>query len=292
MGITVEFTGGANRRHKPSPLLLAGVAIDRMTMEQSISWIADKLERSKVSIGPTRPLLVMGPNAHIVTLAQHSAALKSALSAADLCLPDGISVVLAGRILDQPIPERVTGGDFMEQLCRYAAKSRLSVFFLGGLPGAAEGAARALVQRYPGLHVAGCSCPPFGFEQDPVTVKLVLDRICASSPDILCVALGVPKQEIWMHEHCTLLPIRLAIAVGAALDTQAGLRHRAPRWTHRIGLEWAYRLGREPRRLWRRYLLGNCEFLLLVLRARLRQLSSARREQDHASPNGLATSEK
>jgi N-acetylglucosaminyldiphosphoundecaprenol N-acetyl-beta-D-mannosaminyltransferase len=292
MGITVEFTGAARPRHKPSPLLLAGVAIDRMTMTQSIAWIADKLDRSKTSRGSTRPLLVMGPNAHIITLAQHSAALKSALSAADLCLPDGISVVLASRILDRPIPERVTGGDFMEQLCRHAARSQLSVFFLGGLPGAAEGAARALVQRYPGLRVVGCSCPPIGFEQDPVTVNLVLDRIRASAPDILCVAVGVPKQEIWMHEHCARLPIRLAIAVGAALDTQAGLRRRAPRWTHRIGLEWAYRLGHEPRRLWRRYLIGNFEFILLVLRAWLLQLSITRRTQNHASPKGLAISEK
>lgn len=261
---------------RPSRLLLAGVPVDRMTMRQSLAWIENHLrDRSG------QPLLVMGPNAHIVTTAQRSPQFLSALAAADLAVPDGISVVLAGLLLGQPIPERVTGGDLMEQLCILAARQNLSVFFLGGLPGAAEAAAAALQHRNPGLRVT-CCCPPHRFEEDPAALATVLDTIHAAAPDILCVAIGVPRQEIWMHRHGPSLPIRLAISVGAALDTQAGLRRRAPAWTHSLGLEWAYRLAREPRRLWRRYLIGNTRFVLLVLsvwrqRARVAR-SSARTE--------------
>lgn len=243
---------------KPSRFHLAGVPIDRMTMGEALTWIAAQLRKQR-----TRPLLVMGPNAHIVTTAQHSPEFRSALAAADLCVPDGISVVLAGRLLGQPVPERVTGGDLMEHLCAFAARENLSVFFLGGLPGSAQGAAVALQSRYPDLRVTTC-CPPYLFEQNPAELETVLDTIRSSAPDILFVAMGVLRQEIWMHHHCATLPIRMAVSVGAALDTQAGLRRRAPRWTHKIGMEWAWRLLCEPRRLWRRYLIGNTYFIFLV----------------------------
>ncbi|MGC8550172.1 MAG: WecB/TagA/CpsF family glycosyltransferase [Acidobacteriaceae bacterium] len=258
---------------RPSRLHLAGVPVDRMTMRQSLAWIAEKLQSQSES---NHPLLVMGPNAHIVSAAQGSSQFLVALNSADLCVPDGISILLASLLLSQPIPERVTGGELMEQLCALAARDNLSVFFLGGLPGAAEGAAAALRRRYPGLKVT-CCCPPFRFEEDSAELATVLDTILQSAPDILCVALGVPRQEIWMHRHCPSLPIRLAISVGAALDTQAGLRRRAPAWTHKLGVEWAYRLAREPRRLWRRYLIGNSHFIVLVFAAwwRLR-MSTAR----------------
>lgn len=250
---------------RPARLHIAGVPIDRLTMRDTLTWIASQLRSAAPS-----PLLIMGPNAHIVSTAQHSPQFRSALAAADLCVPDGVSVVLAGIILGQPVPERVTGGDLMEQLCALAARENLSVHFLGGLPGAAEGAAAALKRRYPGLRVT-CSCPSYRFEDHTAELETVLDTIRHAAPAILCIALGVPRQEIWMHRHCPSLPIRLAISVGAALDTQAGLRRRAPAWTHKLGVEWAYRLAREPRRLWRRYLIGNTHFLCLVLSAWWRQ---------------------
>jgi N-acetylglucosaminyldiphosphoundecaprenol N-acetyl-beta-D-mannosaminyltransferase len=249
----------------PSRLHLAGVPVDRLTMRQSLDWIAAQLRHPG-----TQTLLVMGPNAHIISTAQRSPRFLAALHAAHLCVPDGVSILLAGRLLGRPIHERVTGGDLMEQLCALAALENLSLFFLGGLPGAAQGAANTLLHRYPGLRVQTC-CPPYRFEDNPAELATVLDTIRAAAPDILCVALGVPRQEIWMHRHCPSLPIRLAISVGAALDTQAGLRQRAPAWTHNLGIEWAWRLAREPRRLWRRYLVGNTHFLFLVLAEWLRQ---------------------
>ena len=259
----LDITASPAAAQHPSRLHIAGVPVDRLTMRQSLAWIAKQLQAQSES---APPLLIMGPNAHIVTTAQRSPQFLAALNSAHLCVPDGISILLAGRVLGKPIPERVTGGELMEQLCALAARNNLSILLLGGLPGAAEGAASALKLRYPGLRVT-CCCPPFRFEEDPVELETVLDTILSDTPDILCVAFGVPRQEIWMHRHVPTLPVRLAISVGAALDTQAGLRRRAPAWTHKLGVEWAYRLAREPRRLWRRYLIGNTQFLLLVFAA-------------------------
>jgi len=246
----------------PSRFHLDGIPIDRLSLDDTVTWVIHALEHR----GSRGPLLIMGPNAQLVTLAARQPRFAHALQSASLSIPDGISVVLAARLLDQPVPERVTGGDLMERLCIESARRNLSVFFLGGLPDAAEKTARKFERLYPGFRTAGVSCPPPGFERDPVACARIRQQIADARPDLLCVAFGAPKQEIWMAENCLTLPIGAAISVGAALDTQSGLRKRAPKWTHRLGIEWLYRLVREPRRLWRRYLIGNTEFILLVAR--------------------------
>ncbi|HEX3470595.1 MAG TPA: WecB/TagA/CpsF family glycosyltransferase [Silvibacterium sp.] len=250
---------------KPPRFIMDRVPVDRVSMDYAAAWIVHALKHR----GSFSPLLIMGPNAQLVTLAARDARFAEALNAAHLAVPDGVSVVLASRLLGQPVPQRVTGGDLMERLCAEAARHGFSVFFLGGLPGAATAAAVNLERRYPALRIAGTYCPPRGFENDSMESAHIRQLIADSAPDLLCVAFGAPKQEIWMHENCPSLPVGAAIAVGAAFDTQAGLRRRAPRWTHKAGMEWLYRFLLEPRRLWRRYLIGNPRFLLLVLRQRL-----------------------
>jgi N-acetylglucosaminyldiphosphoundecaprenol N-acetyl-beta-D-mannosaminyltransferase len=240
--------------------------VDRVTMKSASEWLARVLD------GPRgMPHLIMGPNAFLVTLAESDPRFAEALAHASLCLPDGMSVVWGSRLLGKPIPERVPGGEFMEAMCALAARKSKSIYFLGGLPGAARRAAEVLAARYPGLVVAGADCPDKGFERDPEASKAVLDRIRMARPDLLCVAFGAPKQEIWMLDHCLGLPIGAALSVGAAFDTTAGLRKRAPQWTHAIGAEWLYRLALEPRRLWRRYLLGNAQFGAILLKEWVKQ---------------------
>jgi N-acetylglucosaminyldiphosphoundecaprenol N-acetyl-beta-D-mannosaminyltransferase len=260
--LTLSSSPGAGLPPKPPRFVIDRVPVDRMAMDYAVAWVVHALRYRLIR----SPLLIMGPNAQLVTLAATNARFAEALQAADLLVPDGISIVLASRLLGEPVLERVTGGDLMERLCAEAAKLGLSVFFLGGIPGAADGAALNLKGRYPRLKIAGAYCPPRGFEDDVMESAHIRQLITDAAPDLLCVAFGAPKQEIWMHNNCATLPIGAAIAVGAALDTQAGLRRRAPRWTHKIGFEWLYRLAREPRRLWRRYLFGNTRFLLLVAR--------------------------
>jgi N-acetylglucosaminyldiphosphoundecaprenol N-acetyl-beta-D-mannosaminyltransferase len=231
-------------------------------MEEATAKIVHALQRRS----STSPLLIMGPNAQLITLAQKDIHFAEALRASELNVPDGISVVLASKILGSNISKRVPGGELMEHLCREAAQHKLSIFLLGGLPGAATIAAAQLQQRYPDLCIAGTYCPPFKFEHDPVESAHVRELIAEASPDLLFVALGAPRQEIWMHQNCSTLPIGAAMSVGAAFDTLAGFRRRAPLWTQRLGMEWLYRLVQEPRRLWRRYLIGNTHFIFLILK--------------------------
>lgn len=247
---------------RPPRFYLQGIPIDRIPLDYAVAWVIHAL----TTLASRQPLLIMGPNAQLVTLAARHPRFAAALRSANLSVPDGISVVLASRLLQQPIPERVPGGDLMERLCVEAARNHLSVFFLGGLPGAAEQTARKFERTCFGFRTAGFYCPPSGFESDPIECARIHKQIADAKPDLLCVAFGAPKQEIWMYENCATLPIGAAISVGAAFDTQSGMRRRAPKWTHRIGCEWLYRLIMEPRRLWRRYLIGNTHFILLVAR--------------------------
>ena len=242
--------------------IVASVPVDCIPLKEATERIANHLQQHSID----KPLLVMGPNAQLVTLAQKNARFAEALQASDLNTPDGISVFWAAKLLGQRVSERVPGGDLMESLCAMAARHHWSVFFLGGLPDAASKAAIQLQRRYPGLSIAGTYCPPLGFEHDPSENMQIRELIAAAVPDLLFVAFGAPKQEIWMHENCPTLPIGMALSVGAAFDTQAGLRKRAPKWTHLLGIEWLYRLVHEPRRLWRRYLVGNALFLYLVMK--------------------------
>ena len=262
-GMLAATPDASNRAASRLPrFFLNGIPIDRVSLDDAAEWVLRVIKTRALG----RPLLIMGPNAQLVTPAARQPKFAEALRSADLCVPDGISIVLAARLLGHPVPERVPGGELMERLCLESARHGLSVFFLGGLPGAAEGAARRFASRGPGFRLAGTYCPPPGFENDPFECARIRRRITEAKPDLLCVAFGAPKQELWMRETCPTLPIGAAISVGAALDTQAGLRKRAPAWTHRIGCEWLYRLVREPRRLWKRYLIGNTHFLWIVAR--------------------------
>lgn len=259
---TAQASSAMDTLPRPPRFLLGGVPVDRISMDYAAVLVTEAL----LHRGDAPPLTIVGPNAHLVTLAQRDACFADAMRQADLAVPDGISVVMASHALGYPIPERVTGGDLMERLCREAARCGFRVFFLGGLPGAARMAAFNLRRRYPGLDICGTYCPPRGFENDAAEQARIFAMIEQSAPDLLCIAFGAPKQEVWMQRNRGRLAVGAILPVGAAFDTQAGLRRRAPRWMQRLALEWLFRLLMEPRRLGRRYIAGNTRFILLVLR--------------------------
>jgi N-acetylglucosaminyldiphosphoundecaprenol N-acetyl-beta-D-mannosaminyltransferase len=208
---------------------------------------------------------VVTPNSdHIVQLETRED-LRRVYEAAHMVVADGMPLVWGSRILGKPLPERVTGSELMPALCAESARLGLRVYLLGGPPGVAELAKAKLEERYPGLLVCGTDCPPLGFEKSPEQEMRILQKIQAATPDIVFVALGAPKQELWMHRAAPQLKSGVLLGIGAALEFCAGTVRRAPVWMQKIGAEWVFRLCQEPRRLARRY-LRDTEILLIIFR--------------------------
>jgi exopolysaccharide biosynthesis WecB/TagA/CpsF family protein len=180
-------------------------------------------------------------------------------------LNDGAGLDIAGRLFGKPFPENLNGSDFNPAILEEAAARGWPVFFLGAKPGVADEAARRLSARIPGLTVVGARDGYFGPEESDEVAR----EVAATGAGVLMVAMGNPLQETWLSSHLEATGARLGVGVGAFFDFSAGVVPRAPAWMNRLWLEWLYRLLQEPRRMWRRYVLGNPLFLLRVLRARL-----------------------
>ncbi len=217
-----------------------------------------------------RPSYVITSNAQHIVLLEKDRRLQQVFAHADLVVADGMSLIMAARLYGRSLQQRVAGVDIFKTLCGMAADANLHVFLLGGRPGSAELAASALQTDYPNLKYT-TYCPAFGFEQDPVALKATSDAIRTARPDILFVALGAPKQEYWIYEHGLQLAVPVSVGVGGSFEIVGGVIPRAPMWAQNIGCEWLYRLCREPRRMWRRYLIGNLEFAAIVVRQRVRR---------------------
>lgn len=196
-------------------------------------------------------------NAHCFNVMARNKTYASAVRSADLLLPDGIGVALAGRMGGQRLTANLNGTDLIPALLKDASRRGKSVYLFGGAPGTAEQAAANLLRKIPGLRIVGTR-DGFGQAQDDAAV--VAD-INASGADIVLVALGVPMQEIWLYRNAPLLKAGLTLGVGAALDFFAGNVKRAPAWVRKVKCEWIWRLAMEPRRLAKRYLIGNFSFL-------------------------------
>jgi N-acetylglucosaminyldiphosphoundecaprenol N-acetyl-beta-D-mannosaminyltransferase len=172
-------------------------------------------------------------------------------------------------MLGTPLKGRVNGTDLFESLCEKAAEYGIPIFLLGGNPGTARDAGRVLNSRHPDLEVAGYYCPPFGFEDDEEECERIRLRVRESDAKLLFVGLGAPKQEFWMADQGKDTGVRHAVGVGFSFSFVSGEVKRAPPWMQKHGLEWAYRLLREPTRLWRRYLIQDLPFVWLVAEAAL-----------------------
>lgn len=221
--------------------------------------------RRLLSTESALPAVITTVNAQFVHLAHQRPRFEALLKHSDINVADGMSLVVASRLLGRPLPERITGVELSVDLCALAARLGASVYLLGGHVGAARGTAAHLEMRFPGLRIAGVDCPPTGFEKSPELAAAVLARIQAAHPAVLLVCLGAPKQEYWIEENLSVLPVKLAIGVGSTFDVLSGEVRRAPRWMQNCGMEWFFRLCSDPARLWRRYLVGNSYFIWTVL---------------------------
>ncbi|HKF47516.1 MAG TPA: WecB/TagA/CpsF family glycosyltransferase [Terracidiphilus sp.] len=202
-------------------------------------------------------------NPHSVMTCRRDHAFHTAIAESDLAVPDGVGITIAARLLHERRLPRVAGPSMMLHVCDAGRPHGLRHFFYGGGAGVADVVAERLSRQFPSLQVAGTMSPPFR-PLNPDEEANIVEEINRSRPDIVWVALGTGKQEKWMREHSSRLQATALVGVGAAFDFHAGVTPWAPAWVRHAGLEWAYRLLHEPRRLWRRN-LDSPVFLARIL---------------------------
>ncbi len=242
---------------------ILGVSFDLVSLEQALAtveWWRRHGERKYVAF----------VNPHSVVMSQRGKEMRQALAEAGLTLPDGTGIIWAARLLGHRNHGRITGPSFMLACCDWGRRYGYRHYFCGGREGVTERLAARLAARFPGLQVAGTYCPPFQ-ALSPEEDEGVVARINAARPDVVWIGLGAPKQERWMAARAGRIEATAMMGVGAAFDFHTGEAKWAPRWVRRLGIEWAYRLACEPRRLWRRN-LDSPRFLLAVVRQRIRRL--------------------
>lgn len=239
----------------PNRIYILGVPVDGITYAEWLDligrWVQDRTG------GEPRHVCTVNPE--FIMIAQDDRNFFNVLNRADLCIPDGVGLLLAARYLGHPLPERVTGSDGVPRIAERAAQEGWKLFFLGAAPGVADRAAEILMARYPGLKVVGTySGSPAPYEEDEL-----VEQVNASGADILFVAFGAPRQDLWIARNLPHLRVKMAMGVGGSFDFIAGIVPRAPQWMQRLGLEWLFRLIRQPWRIWRMMRLPR--FLLAVL---------------------------
>jgi N-acetylglucosaminyldiphosphoundecaprenol N-acetyl-beta-D-mannosaminyltransferase len=238
-------------------LELGGVPVDRVDFGETLEAIQALVESG---LGGR----VFTPNVDHVMLCQEHPGFLAAYREASLRLADGVPVVWAARALGRPVPEKISGSDLVWPLMERAAQRGWRVFLLGAGPGVAEAAAKRFGDEL-GVTIAGVDGSFVKDPLDPLERGPILERIKRSRAELVLIAFGAPKQELFAHaaRHETGA---VFVGVGASLDFVAGTARRAPKWMSRFGLEWLYRLVQEPRRLWRRYLVRDPKFFALVAR--------------------------
>ena len=235
-------------------IYIRGVGFDNVSLDEAASRVGEFLRTDGAKVIHT-------PNSEIVEMCVEHPEEYELINSADLIIPDGSGVVLASKILGTPLKKgKVAGVELAERILEMAAREGYTLFFLGGKPGVAESARDKMTAKYPGLRVVGCRDGYFekqGEQSDKVT-----QLINESGADILFVCLGVPAQEKWMRANRDRLKVRVMAGLGGSLDVFAGTAKRAPKIFIKLGLEWLYRLIKEPRRIGRmmklpKFLLGT-----------------------------------
>lgn len=239
-----------------------GIRLVSVTVKEFIDFVLNSAKQKKKTF-------ITYVNAHCVNTAFRDQEYHNILRQADIVYADGQAIVWAGKFLGTPLPERINAGDFFLNFARRCVNEEIKIFLLGSYPEVAEAITRKLHQQIPGLKIVGTQHGFFNPDEDADFIA----RINSSGAEILFVGMGVPRQEKWAYKYFNALSVPVIWCVGALFEYYAGYRARAPWWLRRLGLEWLFRLLLEPRRLWRRYLLGNPEFLLRVLFAKVKKLS-------------------
>ncbi len=253
------FSGAAG---PPARVDILGVGVSVLDMPTAVDVIDGWIVRREANFVCVRDV-------HGIMAARRNPELRQAHARAGLVTPDGMPVVWISRLRGYRRVRRVCGSDLMSEVCRASVARGYRHFLYGGAAGVPERLADRLRERFPGIRIVGLYSPPFR-PLTPEEDSDIVRRINRSEADIVWVGLSTPKQELWMADHLGRLDAPVMLGVGAVFDFHAGLVRRAPAWMQRCGLEWAFRLAAEPRRLWRRYLTVTPLFVPLAILQALR----------------------
>ncbi len=254
-------------------VVIASTRFDNVTMTEAVEKILHLVQKAD------SPQHVCTGNLDHLALLKEDGEFRAIYSSAALVLADGMPIVWLSRLRPDTadLAERVAGSDLLMELCRASAWTGLKLFFLGGLPGAAEAAKATLEERFPGVRICGCYCPPKETFDTPEEQDKIARILHGANADVLLVGLGAPKQEKWIARHKMKLGVPVSIGVGGSFEMAAGIVLRAPRIVQRIGMEWAWRLSQDPKRLCARYFGRDLPLLVdllsdaLLLRTGLRK---------------------
>ena len=241
-------------QRKRKTINLMGIGIDVLDTEGLRRKVVDFAGRQEAHT-------VMYVNADCMLIAQKNKPYQQVLNRCDLVYADGIGVVLGARLWGNRLPGRSTAADFFPDFCKTFADLGFRLYFLGGKPGVAQAAAERLVANIPGLMIVGTQ---HGYFKESETARII-NEINGTGADIVIIGLGAPKQELWIRDHAEGLGASVLWGVGGLFDFLSGQTPRGPRWLLDCGFEWLCRLMAEPGRLWRRYLMGNTKFVVLLL---------------------------
>jgi len=247
--------------------VMLGIPVDHVNMTDALERIMTMVDEYEVD-GKNRLVATANVdfivNSHDNKQEKIAEELRSTLRNADMVTADGMPLVWLSQMLGRPLEERVTGADMVPALAEKAAREGKSIYFFGGIDGSAKQTAQILSDRYPGLKVAGYSAPMIDLD-DEIENKIEIARINITEPDILLIALGNPKQELWFNRFKRYLKVPVSMGIGGTFEFIAGMTSRAPEWMQRVGLEWIYRMTQDPKRLVRRYIKGLYTFNRMTL---------------------------
>jgi N-acetylglucosaminyldiphosphoundecaprenol N-acetyl-beta-D-mannosaminyltransferase len=258
---------------------LMGLDFDAVTEEQTVDAVLRARREGRGG-------WIVTPNLEYLRAYQERDEVQREFDAAELVVPDGMPLLWASWVKDEPLPGRVAGSDLIWSLSGEAARRGASIFLLGGSAGSAAAAAERLRATFPGLEVRGVASPPLGFERDPRDVEAIARQVMATSPDIIFIGLPLAKHLTVARSLRRLAPTAWLVGVGVSFSFVSGEIRRAPRWVQRAGLEWVHRLAQEPRRLFRRYVIEGIPFAarLLAYSALARALSALAMRPDRVEP--------
>lgn len=248
---------GAMDIRKHARVNILGVGVSAISMEEAVNATDSFLQGRDQSY-------VCVTGVHGIMEAQQDGQFRKILNESFLTTPDGMPTVWLGHAHGFKTMTRVYGPDYMLAVCKMSVERGYKHFLYGGKPGVAEQLRSSLLSRFPGLQIVGTYTPPFR-PLDPEQERHLQQMVLESGADVLWCGLSTPKQERFMATYNGRLPVKLMVGVGAAFDLLSGNLSEAPDWMKKSGLQWSYRLLKEPRRLWRRYLLNNPRFVWLTL---------------------------